>query len=59
MPHHATFPCLFGSYARSDGTAIAAELRQRLAEGVSPWQDLVAMEGGQDWRRQLHAVAEA
>ena len=59
MPHDATFPCLFGSYARSDGTAVAAELRQRLAE-VSPWQDLVAMEGGQDWWHRIqHAIANA
>jgi TIR domain len=61
MPLDATFPRVFVSYARRDGAAIAADLRQRLeAAGVSLWQDLVAMEGGQDWWRQIqHAVDKA
>src|SRR4051812_18644767 len=59
MPLDATFPRVFVSYARSDGAAIAADLRQRLAaEGVSLWQDLVAMEGGQDWWRQIQAAVD-
>src|SRR4051794_5238828 len=59
MPLDATFPRVFVSYARSDGAAIAADLRQRLAaEGVSLWQDLVALQGGQDWWRQIQAGAD-
>ncbi|HEX6014160.1 MAG TPA: toll/interleukin-1 receptor domain-containing protein [Geminicoccaceae bacterium] len=47
-------PRVFVSYSRQDGQAAAADLRARLAaEGLSLWQDLVAMEGGHDWRRQI------
>jgi hypothetical protein len=47
-------PRVFISYARQDGRAVAADLRARLAaEGLSLWQDLVAMEGGRDWWRQI------
>ena len=59
MPLDATFPRVFVSYARGDGAAIAADLRRRLAaEGVSLWQDLVAMEGGQDWWRRIQAAVD-
>src|SRR5918912_643060 len=59
MPLDATFPRVFVSYARKDEAAIAADLRQRLeAEGVSLWQDLVAMQGGQDWWRQIQAAVD-
>src|SRR3954466_14730752 len=59
MPLDATFPRVFVSYARSDGAAIAADLRERIAaEGVSLWQDLVAMEGGRDWWRQIQEAVD-
>lgn len=45
---------VFISYARSDGEAFAARLRERLeAEGVRLWQDRAAMEGGRDWWLQI------
>ena len=45
---------IFISYSRKDGRDFAAELRKRLtAEGLSVWQDLVQMEGGQDWWSQI------
>ena len=61
MPLDASFPRVFVSYARSDGAEIAAGLRRRLeAAGVSLWQDLVAMQGDQDWWRQIQqAVGKA
>src|SRR3954447_21330933 len=59
MPLDATFPRVFVSYARRDGAEIAAGLRQRLAaEGVPLWQDLVAMQGGQDWWRQIQQAVD-
>jgi WD40 repeat protein len=45
---------VFISYARSDGCAIAADLRERLeAEGIRLWQDVIGMEGGRDWWLQI------
>lgn len=45
---------VFISYARSDGEAFAARLRERLeAEGVRLWQDRVGLEGGRDWWLQI------
>src|SRR4051812_10777932 len=61
MPLDGTFPRVFVSYARKDGAAIAAGLRRRLEPAdISLWQDLVAIEGGQDWWRQIqHAIDNA
>ncbi len=61
MPHDSAFPRIFLSYARADGAGIAKELRDGLEKrGLSLWQDLVAMEGGQDWWRQItHAIDKA
>ena len=41
-------PRIFVSYARSDGKAVAAELRRRLQDehGFPLWQDLADLEGG-------------
>jgi hypothetical protein len=59
MPLDATFLRVFVSYARKAGAAIAADLRQRLeADGVSLWQDLVGMEGGRDWWRQIQEAVD-
>ena len=45
-------PRIFISYSRQDSATAAAEIRDRLAaEGLSLWQDVVAMEGGCDWWR--------
>ncbi len=45
---------VFISYARSDGEQFAAKLRERLkAEGIEPWRDRDAMEGGRDWWLQI------
>ena len=45
---------VFISYARSDGSAIAAELRERLQlEEIPLWQDVVGMEGGENWWLQV------
>src|SRR5262245_29652999 len=46
---------VFVSYARSDGTEVAGEIRRRLSEehGFALWQDLADMEGGRDWWRQI------
>jgi hypothetical protein len=40
----------FISYSRKDGADFARELRESLRnEGLSVWQDVVALEGGSDW----------
>ncbi|MFO1047447.1 MAG: toll/interleukin-1 receptor domain-containing protein [Geminicoccaceae bacterium] len=54
-------PRIFISYSRQDGAAAAAEIREGLAkESLSLWQDLVAMEGGRDWWRQIEeAIGKA
>ena len=45
---------IFISYSRSDGAAFARDLRARLRmEGLSIWQDIVALEGGRDWWSQI------
>jgi TIR domain len=45
---------VFISYSRRDGAAFAAGLRARLlAENLSVWQDIVALEGGRDWWSQI------
>src|SRR4030095_6283442 len=45
---------VFISYARSDGEPFAAKLRERLkGEGIEPWRDRDAMEGGRDWWLQI------
>lgn len=45
---------VFISYARTDGEKFAAKLRERLiAEGIEPWRDRGALEGGRDWWLQI------
>jgi WD40 repeat protein len=47
-------PRVFVSYARSDGEALAQDIRQRLEqEGIPVWQDRTSMEGGRDWWLQI------
>lgn len=54
-----TGPRIFLSYARSDGSQLAAKLRERLnAEALSLWQDLTSMEGGRDWWEQIRRAIE-
>src|SRR5271169_1330381 len=44
----------FISYSRKDGADFARDLRATLEkENLSVWQDLVALEGGQDWWSQI------
>jgi hypothetical protein len=41
---------VFISYSRKDGADFARDLRRALEkENLSFWQDLVALESGQDW----------
>ena len=45
---------IFVSYSRRDGAAFARDLRIMLEqERLSVWQDVVALEGGQDWWSQI------
>jgi WD40 repeat protein len=45
---------VFISYSRRDGEAAARDLRQRLmVEGLSVWQDLIALESSRDWWTQI------
>jgi hypothetical protein len=43
------------SYARLDGRELAAKLRTEITKvlGVAPWQDVLDMEGGEEWWRQI------
>jgi hypothetical protein len=44
----------FISYSRKDGADFARDLRATLKkENLSVWQDLIALEGGQDWWSQI------
>src|SRR6478752_3178566 len=44
----------FISYSRKDGAKFARDLRATLEkEELSVWQDLVALEGGEDWWTQI------
>lgn len=55
-------PRVFISYARSDGEAFAAALRQRLEREepeITLWQDRARMEGGKDWWRQITEALDA
>jgi TIR domain len=45
---------VFISYSRKDGADFGRDLRRALEkENLSFWQDLVALEGGQDWWSQI------
>ena len=45
---------IFISYSRKDGAAFARDLRATLEkENLSFWQDLIKLEGGQDWWSQI------
>ena len=47
----------FISYSRNEGAAFARDLRATLEkENLSFWQDLTALEGGQDWWTQIENV---
>ena len=51
----------FISYARRDGKAFATALRERLAKEapeIRVWQDLVEIEGGTGWWRQIEEALE-
>ena len=59
MPHDHQFPRVFISYSRHDGADTAARLRRELESlGISLWQDLTAMQGGQDWWRQIQQATD-
>jgi WD40 repeat protein len=48
---------IFISYSRKDGAEFARDLRTTLEkEDLSVWQDLVALEGGEDWWAQIERV---
>jgi WD40 repeat protein len=52
-------PRVFISYARSDGDALASDLRRRLeAEGITLWRDREGMEGGRDWWAQITSALD-
>jgi hypothetical protein len=45
---------IFISYSRKDGAKFAATLREQLErENLSVWQDIIALEGDQDWWSQI------
>lgn len=49
--------CVFLSYARKDGNAAAARLRNELERvGFEIWRDIEDMQGGQAWKEQLRAA---
>ena len=51
MPDQAR---IFISYSRKDGAKFAAELRKLLErENISVWQDIITLEGDQDWWSQI------
>ena len=59
MPPRPDAPRIFLSYSRRDGHQVAARLRKKLAPKFSLYQDLVNLEGGNDWWDQLKkAIAE-
>ncbi|MBI3682201.1 MAG: TIR domain-containing protein [Acidobacteria bacterium] len=57
----AVTPRVFLSYARSDGALLAKALRERLereAPEIGVWQDIIALEAGRDWFRQILEAIE-
>ena len=51
---------IFISYSRRDGAGLAGELRKRLlAEKLSIWQDIIALEGGRDWWSQIEEALKS
>lgn len=52
---------IFISYARKDGSRIAADMRRLLQRaGFNVWQDLISMPGGENWRQALFdAIAQS
>ena len=45
---------IFISYSRKDGAECAAKLRKELErENLSVWQDIITLEGDQDWWSQI------
>lgn len=45
---------VFISYSRKDGKETADEIRKKLqARHIKVWQDIIEMEGGQDWWHQI------
>jgi hypothetical protein len=47
----------FISYSRKDGADFARDLRASLEkENLSFWQDLIALQGGEDWWSQIQNV---
>ena len=53
-------PRIFISYARTDGLSLARQIRKQLEdEGLALWQDLVALEGGRDWWKEIEEAIRA
>jgi hypothetical protein len=53
-------PRIFISYARRDGRDLAAKLRIDLEQrDFTIWQDIIAMEGGEDWWLQIKEAIES
>jgi WD40 repeat protein len=51
---------IFISYSRKDAAVFAAELRLTLIkEGLSVWQDIIALEGGRDWWSQIEEAVRS
>ena len=56
----ATLARIFISYSTKDGKDEAAALRNELQNyGFSVWQDLIALEGGQDWWSQIESALKS
>ncbi|MCI0698292.1 toll/interleukin-1 receptor domain-containing protein [candidate division KSB1 bacterium] len=52
---------IFISYARSDGSTFAKDLRHRLIDEYhfQVWQDIVELEGGKDWWLQIETAIKS
>ncbi|MDZ4769958.1 MAG: toll/interleukin-1 receptor domain-containing protein [Chloroflexota bacterium] len=51
-------PTIFISYSRRDGHEFAQSLREQLKDEFALWQDVVALQGGDDWWEAIKGAIE-